>query len=145
MNTLLRLILVFVFSCVCCSATYAQECTETDKDALDTCVDTCKTTCLAQYPQCEQQPVDLAELDAAVDEKCGACAEDSESFPKNYGKYRSCVMSVLNVLKKFALIDNKTKQAMLAKSKACKALIKANKKKQKENKKPKENNGKKPE
>jgi len=120
------LALVVCLGCGPLSAQTTPECTEADQLALATCLTQAEAACLAVTPQCQKQPISLEELNAAIDEKCGECSEGSEQLPKNYGKYRSCVVSVVNVLETFALIDAETRQAVLAKSKACRALIKGN-------------------
>lgn len=128
MKHLMNALYILAVSCLCTSAVLAQEtpaCTDADKAALDSCMAQAEASCLAAVPQCQKQPVSLEELNAAIDQKCGDCSATSTKLPKNYGQYRSCAMSVVNTLKTFSLIDLATKKAVLAKTKACKAILKS--------------------
>ena len=131
MKMLIHVIAVVLLSSLLGGRILAQDvtpCTETDQAALKTCLTLAEAACLAQVPQCQKQPISLEELNQAIDEKCGDCSENSAQLPRNYGKYRSCVMSVVNTLKAFSLIDVATKQTILAENKACRALIQEKKK-----------------
>ena len=92
-------------------------CTDEDRAPFDACVAACVLP-----PQCEKPVVNVEALLAAIAEEC-PCS----SF-KIYGKYRSCVNTVIIPMRKFSLIDATAKAAVAAANTACKADIKARKK-----------------
>ena len=104
-----------------CSTALAQEptptpvptCSDADKAALNACVAACE----AQVPQCQKSIIDLVALREKIAEKC-KCDK-----ARNYGQYRSCVNSVINPMRSFALLDAAAKAAIAADNAACKKTI----------------------
>lgn len=135
MKTTFALALV-ILSMAFGSVAIAQDsCTDENKAALELCISTAKATCDAAYPQCQRPTVSLEEIRAAIDERCSC------DTAVNYGKYRSCVATLINSLRAFSLIDAATKEAIKADNAVCKAEIQARKKENKGNKGNKGNNG----
>ena len=115
--------------CLFCSVAVAQEatptpvpsCTDADRAGLDACV----VACEAAVPQCQKAVIDLATLRAKIAEKCKC------DNVKNFGQYRSCVNSVVNPMRAFALLNAEAKAAIAADNAACKAAIASKKRKKK--------------
>jgi hypothetical protein len=93
-------------------------CSEVDQAALNTCI----AACTAQVPQCQKPVISLDELRAKIAEKC-QCDK-----VRNFGKYRSCVNSVVNPMRSFALLDETAKAAIAQDNAACKQAIQDRKK-----------------
>lgn len=132
----------------CCPVMAQEVCDDTAKDALELCISEKEAECKAQFPQCDLPVIDVDTVRGLINESCGCetivgaeetTCECDESV-RNYGKYRSCVVKLLNGLRTANVIEKEVRQQILKENKICRATIKQNKKNKKKPKKDKGNN-----